>query len=63
LASSGKKTQKKLQEVLMRAIKSAFWMELNMALKILAFCIPPFQNSLQESAWDPIESESKSTKA
>lgn len=29
----------------MRAINSVFWMELNMILKILAFCISSFQSS------------------
>jgi len=29
----------------MRAINSAFWMELNIILKILVFCIPSFQSS------------------
>jgi len=40
-----KKSPKEPQEALMRAINSAFWMELNITLKILAFCIPSFQSS------------------
>ena len=45
LASRGQKKPKEPQEALMRAINSAFWMELNITLKILAFCIPSFQSS------------------
>jgi len=40
-----KKPKKSPLEALMRTINSVFWMELNMTLKILAFCIPLFQNS------------------
>jgi hypothetical protein len=43
LASRGKKKSHK--EALMRAINSAFWMKLNITLKILGFCIPSFQSS------------------
>jgi len=37
--------KKNPQKNLMRAINSVFWMELNMTLKILAFCIPSFQSN------------------
>jgi len=46
LVSSGqKKISKEPLEALMRAINSAFWMKLNMTLKILAFYISSFQSS------------------
>jgi len=43
--SRGRKNLKEPHEDLMRTINSVFWMELNMTLKILAFCIPLFQSS------------------
>jgi hypothetical protein len=42
LVSSDKKNPKKPQEAFMRAINSVFWIELNITLKILAFCILSF---------------------
>jgi hypothetical protein len=45
LVSRGKKNSKEPLEALMRAINYVFWMEPNMTLKILAFCIPSFQSS------------------
>jgi len=46
-----KKTKKEPQEALMRAINSAFWMELNMTLKILAFYISSLQSSWHFAFW------------
>jgi len=47
LASRGQKRSKRASRGPHegRAINSAFWMELNITLKILAFCIPSFQSS------------------
>ena len=36
------KKTKEPQEALIRTINSAFWMELNITLKSLVFCIPLF---------------------
>jgi hypothetical protein len=36
------KNPKNAHEALMRAINSAFWMKINMTLKILTFFIPSF---------------------
>jgi len=44
-SQEAKKSPNEPQEALMRAINSAFFMELNITLKILAFCIPSFQSS------------------
>jgi hypothetical protein len=46
-----KKNQKEFQEAFMRAINSAFWMELNMTLNILAFCISSLQNNCHFVFW------------
>jgi hypothetical protein len=45
LASRGQNNPKEPHEALMRVINSAFWMELNMTLKILVVCILLFQSS------------------
>ena len=44
LASRDQKNPKEPPKALMRAINSAFLMELNMTLKILVFCISSFQS-------------------
>ena len=45
LASRGQKNPKEPHEALMKTINSVFFMELNITLKILTFCISLFQSS------------------